>query len=159
MNKQFKLWSLLIMLFIGSFATGAYARTFSVEANAHSVSAPGGAGLNTGIVVGPGKLLVISANKQDTWSLGATAARTGNANGLSFAIFGNFTKPLTNFSFLFGTLVGSLDNGLTFFPIGTRMEQTIVKGGGGTLRLYCWDANNADNTGTIAAHVEVYTGP
>ncbi|SJM94774.1 putative PEP motif anchor domain protein [Crenothrix polyspora] len=159
MNKQLKFWRLATMLFIGSFATGAYATTFNVNANVNSVS--GGVGLNTGITVTPGKLLVISADKQDTWSLGS-GTRTGNANGLGNPFggnFGNFTKPLTNFSFLFGTLVGSLDNGLTFFPIGTRMEQSIVKSGGGTLRLYAWDANSADNSGSIAVNVEVYSGP
>jgi hypothetical protein len=159
MNKQLKFWSPVIMLFIGCFTSGVYASTFNVSAKLNSVS--GGVGLNTGITVAPGKLLVISADKNDVWSLGA-GSRTGNANGLGNPFggnFGNFTKPLTNFSFLFGTLVGSLDNGLTFFPIGTRMEQSIVKSGGGTLRLYAWDANSADNSGSIAVNVEVYSGP
>lgn len=162
MNKQIKLCAVAATFFMGGFCASAQAKVFNVDANSHSVSVAGrAAGLNTGVTVKPGNLLVINASKQDTWALGA-AQHTSNANGLGNPIglkVPNFTLRGTSFSFLPGTLVGSLDNGLTFFPIGTRMEQTITKNGGGTLKLYTWDSDNANNSGTIAVDVDVYTAP
>lgn len=129
--------------------------SFTVKAKDNSVS--GGNPLITGISVKPGQLLTISADACDTWSAGADK-RTSNANGLGNpfgADFGLFTKG--PFSFLFGSLVGSLDGGKTFFAVGTRMEMTILAPG--RLALYYWDSNNADNSGSVVADVDVYTGP
>jgi hypothetical protein len=161
MNTKTRLKFLLAAVILATNAiTGqAFASNFIVNANANSVS--GGACLNTGIIVPTGKLLVMSVDKQDLWTFGP-APRTGNANGLSNpfgGFFGNFTKPGTNFSFLFGSLVGTLDGGLTFFPIGTHMEQTILKSTGIPLRLCAWDSDNANNVGSVTVNVEVYTGP
>jgi hypothetical protein len=150
---------MVIVFVLGSFATGAYAAKFNVDANQNSVS--GGNGYDTGIVVKPGQLLVFDAGKLDTWILGP-GPRASNANGLGNpfgANFGNYTLPGTDFSFLYGALVGSLDGGKTFFPIGTKGEQSIIKGGWGRLRLYAWDSNAVDNSGSIEVHVEVYSGP
>ncbi|HEV7806941.1 MAG TPA: hypothetical protein VGO80_14050 [Solirubrobacteraceae bacterium] len=58
---------------------------------------------------------------------------------------------------MFGSLVGSLDGGKTYFAIGTRMEMTILAPG--RLALYYWDVNNGDNSGSIVATVAVYAGP
>jgi len=66
-----------------------------------------------------------------------------------------FTK--NGFSFLYGSLVGSLDDGKTFFPVGTRLEMTIL--GSGQLSLFYWDSNNQDNSGSVTATVVVYKGP
>lgn len=128
---------------------------FVVQAAANSAS--GGAGLNTGINVAPGDLLTISVDPNDTWAAG-TGARTSNANGLGNPFgtnFGTYTK--NGGTFLFGSLVGSLNGGATFFPVGTRMEMTMV--GPGTLSLYYWDSNTADNAGSVTATVAVYKGP
>jgi hypothetical protein len=131
------------------------AHDFVVKANQNSVS--GGSAMNTGVSVQPGQLLTISASPDDTWSAGA-ANRTSNANGLGNPLggsFGTFTKG--DFVFLYGSLVGSLDGGKTFFPVGTRMEMTILAPG--KLSLYYWDINNADNSGEVTATVAVYNGP
>jgi hypothetical protein len=132
------------------------ASQFEVKAKENSVS--GGAPLVTGISVSKGQLLTISVPPDDKWSAGA-ADRESNANGLSNPFGGNygvFTKG--PFSFFYGSLVGSLDDGKTFFAVGTRMEMSILIPSG-RLLLYYWDVNNADNTGSITATVAVYTGP
>jgi hypothetical protein len=129
---------------------------FIVKAKENSVS--GGAPLVTGVSVTKGQLLTISVAPDDKWSAGA-ADRESNANGLGNPLGGNygvFTKGA--FSFFYGALVGSLDEGKTFFPVGTRMEMSIVNPGG-RLLLYYWDVNNADNKGEILATVAVYNGP
>lgn len=128
---------------------------FVVQAGANSSS--GGVGLNTGISVAPGDLLTISANPDDTWTAGP-GPRVSNANGLGNPLGQNFgTHTQNRFTFLFGSLVGSLDGGATFFAVGTRMEQTILAPG--RLSLYYWDANNVDNSGSVTATVVVYRGP
>jgi hypothetical protein len=128
---------------------------FDVKAKENSLS--GGQPMSTGISVKPGQLLTISASPDDTWSAGA-ADRTSNANGLGNPLGGNyglFTKG--DFSFLYGSLIGSLDGGKTFFAVGTRLEMTILAPG--KLTLYYWDSNNQDNTGAVRATVAVYQGP
>jgi hypothetical protein len=129
---------------------------FVVKAKENSVS--GGTALVTGITVTKGELLTISVAPDDKWSAGA-ADRESNANGLSNPFGGNFgvfTKG--PFSFFYGSLVGSLDEGKTFFAVGTRMEMSILFPTG-RLLLYYWDVNNVDNTGSVTATVAVYKGP
>jgi hypothetical protein len=128
---------------------------FIVKAKENSVS--GGVPLVTGISVKPGQLLTISCSPDDTWSAGADN-RTSNANGLGNPLGGNFGLFNKNgFNYLFGSLVGSLDEGKTFFPVGTRLEMTIL--GPGRLTLFYWDSNNQDNSGEVTATVALYTGP
>ena len=132
------------------------ANQFEVKAKENSVS--GGVPLVTGISVTKGELLTISVSPDDKWSAGV-ADRESNANGLSNPFGGNygvFTK--NGFNFFYGSLVGSLDDGKTFFAVGTRMEMSILFPTG-RLLLYYWDSNNADNTGSITATVAVYRGP
>ena len=131
------------------------AHEFVVKAKENSVS--GGLPMNTGIALHPGQLLTICASPDDTWSAGV-ANRTSNANGLGNpqgGNFGTFTKG--NFSFLYGSLVGSLDGGNTYFGVGTRLEMTVLAPG--NLSLYYWDINNADNSGEVTAIVAVNNGP
>lgn len=132
------------------------ASQFIVKAKENSVT--GGTALVTGITVSKGQLLTISVAPDDKWSAGA-ADRESNANGLSNPFGGNygvFTKG--PFSFFYGSLVGSLDNGKTFFAVGTRLEMSILIPSG-RLLLYYWDSNNADNTGSVTATVACYNGP
>jgi hypothetical protein len=132
------------------------ASQFIVKAKENSVS--GGAPLVTGISVTKGQLLTISVPQDDKWRAGV-ADRESNANGLSNPFGGNygvFTKG--SFSFFYGSLIGSLDEGKTFFAVGTRMEMSILIPSG-RLLLYYWDVNNADNTGSITATVTLYNGP
>jgi hypothetical protein len=77
----------------------------------------------------------------------------GNPLGNDFGFFAH-----NGFSFLYGSLIGSLDGGKTFFAVGTRLEMTIVCPAG-VLLLYYWDINKADNSGSITATVAVYNGP
>ena len=128
---------------------------FVVKAKENSVS--GGVPMDTGIALKPGQLLTISVPADDTWSAGA-ANRTSNANGLGNPLGGNFGTFTKNGSvFLYGSLVGSVDGGQTYFAVGTRLEMTIL--GPGRLSLFYWDVNNQDNTGSITATVALYTGP
>ena len=128
---------------------------FEVKAKENSVSR--GVPLQTGIILSKGEVLTISVSPDDTWSAGADN-RTSNANGLGNPLggdYGLFTK--NGFSFLFGSLVGSLDDGKTFFPVGTRLELTILSPG--RLSLFYWDSNNQDNSGSVTATVAIYKGP
>jgi hypothetical protein len=129
---------------------------FEVKAKENSVS--GGAPMVTGVSVTKGELLTISVSPDDKWSAGA-ANRESNANGLGNPFggdFGVFTQG--PFSFLYGSLVGSLDGGKTFFAVGTRMEMSIIIPAG-RLTLYYWDINKDDNSGSVTATVAVYKGP
>jgi len=131
---------------------------FQFEVKAKENSVTGGTPLVTGITVTKGELLTINVAPDDKWSAGA-ADRESNANGLSNPFGGNygvFTKG--PFSFLYGSLVGSLDEGKTFFAVGTRMEMSILFPTG-RLLLYYWDSNNGDNTGSVVATVALYKGP
>jgi hypothetical protein len=128
---------------------------FVINAKNNSVS--GGAPVNTGIALTPGNVLTITVPPDQTWSAGA-GNRTSNANGLSNPQGGNFgTFSHNGFSYLYGSLVGSVDGGKTFFPVGTRLEMTVL--GPGNLSLYYWDINNADNSGQVTATVALYAGP
>lgn len=129
---------------------------FEVKARENSIS--GGAPLVTGITVTKGELLTISVSPDDKWSAGVDD-RESNANGLSNPFGGNFGVFTHNgFSFFFGSLIGSIDGGKTFFAVGTRMEMSILVPEG-RLTLYYWDSNNHDNTGSVIATVAVYKGP
>jgi len=129
---------------------------FEVKAKENSVS--GGTPLVTGITVTKGQLLTISVPPDDKWSAGA-ADRESNANGLSNPFGGNFGVFTHNgFSFFYGSLVGSLDGGKTFFAVGTRMEMSILMPSG-RLTLYYWDVNKDDNSGSVTATVALYNGP
>lgn len=129
--------------------------TFTVKAKQHSVS--GGVGLNTNLNLQPGQLLVISVDPRDTWSAGA-ADRTSNANGLGNPMGGNYGQfTRGSQSFLYGSLVGSLDGGQTFFGVGTTLTMTVLTQG--MLNLYFWDSNNQDNSGEIRVVVSLYSGP
>ena len=132
------------------------ASQFVVKAKENSIS--GGVPLVTGITVSKGQLLTISVAPDDKWSAGA-ADRESNANGLSNPFGGNygvFTKG--PFSFFYGSLVGSLDDGKTFFAVGTRLEMSILFPTG-RLLLYYWDSNNVDNTDSVTPTVACYNGP
>jgi len=129
---------------------------FEIKAKENSVS--GGTPMVTGVSLSKGDFLTINVSPDDKWSAGA-GKRESNANGLSNPFgddFGVFTH--NGFSFLFGSLVGSLDGGKTFFAVGTRMEMSIIVPTG-RLTLFYWDVNKDDNTGSVIATVAVYKGP
>lgn len=129
-------------------------KTIAVAAKANSVT--GGAGAKPNITVKTGQLLVITVAASDTWSAGV-ADRTSNANGLGNPLGGQYgLHQIGNSKFLFGSLVGSLDGGKTFFGVGTYLAMTAVTSG--ELTLYYWDSNNGDNSGSVTANIQVYPG-
>ena len=151
---------LVATLFIYSALSGeAFAQVFNVAAINHSVSNPSfpAAGLNTNISVTTRQLLVITASRSDIWSIDSSGgpAFSSTANGIVGGVPFPALLTLGEFTFPHGALIGSLDMGKTFFAIGTHMEMTALRPG--TLRLYCWDNDFANNGGSIKVDVNVYT--
>ena len=141
---------LLLVVFYGS----AFAETVKVNAKINSIS--GGQPANTGVNVTKGDLLVISVDANQKWSAGTASNLTSNANGLNNPIGGNL--PLFrrgDFAFLYGSLIGSIDGGKTFFPVGTNLTMPILTKRG-SLQLYYWDINKADNKGSVKVIINTY---
>lgn len=144
-------------------AGAAHAVPFTVQALANSSS--GGTGLAT-LALTAGQSFSVSAGADDLWSAGALP-RFSNANGLTGNRFAtgsdesgqpagtligqNFgTLALAGLSAPFGTLVGRIDSG-AYFVVGTSFSG--VASTSGTLNLFYWDSNAADNTGSVVANV------
>jgi hypothetical protein len=126
--------------------------SFSVSAKNNCVV--GGIGLLTNISVKLGQTLMITADPTDTWAGGASPDLTSNANGVSNPLGkggGIYTR--NNCGFHGGSLIGSLDGGKTFFPVGTHTTFPVL--GPGTLSLYYWDTANQDNSGDVRVDVTV----
>ncbi|MFN6131322.1 MAG: hypothetical protein ACK46L_00160 [Synechococcaceae cyanobacterium] len=126
------------------------------EVNAKENSQTGGAALNTGITVAKGDKLIIKVAEDDTWSAGGSD-RTSNANGLIAGnkyggVYGTFTSPKTGTTFPYGSLVGSLDGGKSYFLVGTNFDAPVTQAG--TLTLCYWDQNNHDNSGSVTVSVD-----
>jgi hypothetical protein len=131
------------------------AKQFEVKAKENS--ATGGIALNTGIVVAKGDRLIIKAAEDQTWSCGALADYTSNANGLVAGnkyggVYGNMLSPTSGALLPYGSLVGSLDGGKTHFLVGTQYDAPVQQTG--TLSLCYWDANSEDNTGSVIVSVD-----
>jgi hypothetical protein len=126
------------------------AKEFVVKAKENCIRF--GKGVKTGLVLARGQRLVIKAT--GTWSLGE-GDRTSDANGLGNPQGGkDFGVHTWNSAqYIYGSLVGSVDNGKTFFPVGTRLDMPVLAPG--KLSLWCWDSNSADNSGAITATVDV----
>ena len=136
----------LVLGALGLAAVPAAAATVSYDVYAMANSSTGGTGLATGISLSTGDVFSVSAALDDTWSLGATTLRTGNADGLP--AFSNWTQA--GLSTLYGTLVGKIGSG-AYFVIGTSFSGAA--NADGELFLYNWDSNASDNSGYITAEV------
>jgi hypothetical protein len=126
-------------------------KQFEVFAKQNSIS--GGVGLDTGLKVSKGQHLSISVDAKETWSAG-NGPRTSNADGLGNPLgknFGNYNK--LGSSFLFGSLVGSLDGGKTVFLVGTHWQGEIPNDG--VLSFYYWDSNSSNNSGSVKVNVQL----
>lgn len=145
-----KTTALAIALTIGVGAAQATTMTFDVLSKEHSSNAGRGAGLATGIVLGVGDDLMVSADAADTWVLGAGNIRIGNADGLA----ANWFYNNSGLNVKYGTLVGRIGTG-AFFALGTSFSATVADAG--ELFLFNWDSNTSDNSGKIA--VSVSAGP
>ncbi len=143
-------------------ASAAEAAVYVVGAQANSSS--GGVGASTISLTG-GQNFTVNVAPSDLWSAGALP-RWSNADGLTgnlFATgtdnsgeaagtligqdFGTWTQ--NGLTAAFGTLVGEI--GGVFKVLGTNY--TGAAWGAGTLNLYYWDSNSADNAGAIDAFV------
>jgi len=125
----------------------AAAWTFDIQARDHVKESP----LDTGLVVSPGSRLTLSADPADLWRAGDSdtpARREGNADGLT----GYGLHSYGGASFLYGTLVGQIEDG-AYFKVGTSFDQVV--GQGGSLRLLYWDTYTGDNSGCVKATVRI----
>jgi hypothetical protein len=145
-----------------SLAGAVHATNFVVDAMANSSS--GGVGVST-FAFATGDHFVVNVDPADLWSAGPLP-RWSNADGLTHdlhatgtddsgqpagtligANFGLWTQA--NLSAPFGTLVGEING--NFEVLGTHFDGVAWQTG--TLSLFYWDANNADNSQFITASV------
>jgi hypothetical protein len=143
-------------------AISAQATTFTVDAKNNSST--GGLGLDT-ITLSAGQSFSVLASELDLWNAGALP-RFSNANGLIGNVFatgsdesgqavgtlisksfGNYTQ--NGFTAAYGQLVGQV--GSQYFALGTNTTATTTSAG--TLKLFYWDSNASDNTGSIAVSI------
>jgi hypothetical protein len=132
---------------VGRARAASWAR-FLVKADEHFSS--GGKGLDTGLDVRPGDILRVVVSGDDVWTT-STGAILCRANGYGFSEgqpdLVEMGKPVA-FSFPKGALIGSLDNGKTYFFVGNHLELTAL--GAGRLTLYCADTTLSDNAPGLA---------
>ncbi|WP_143569872.1 hypothetical protein [Tenacibaculum agarivorans] len=123
-------------------------QSYDVFAKENSVS--GGAGL----IIGEyevGQTVVINTDPNDIWNLlDNDPGFNSNADG-GLQVNPNSTFPNGIAEFKHGTLVGSFDNGTTFFKVGTQFQTTVTAAS--ELKLYCWDSDSDNNTGSIKVTV------
>lgn len=159
----------LSLVAFGLCSAALQAAPYTVDANANSSS--GGSGLAT-IGLMAGQAFSVSVDPDDLWSAGALP-RWSNADGLTGDLFATGsdesgaaagTKIGMNFGLYtqgglsapYGTLVGRIDSG-NFFVVGTSYSG--VAASAGTLNLYYWDSNRADNTQHVTANVSAVPEP
>lgn len=121
----------------------------------------------------PGDLLTISANITDLWT-SEGGHRSVNADGVTLSEGPPVTIDWNSYSpgtptpdsvptyqnaahYIFGIdcLVGSIDNGLSFFSIGSHYSERILVPSVPRLLLFYWGANNGDNSGEIKFTIEI----
>lgn len=121
----------------------------------------------------PGDTLSIQANITDLWT-SEEGHRSANADGVTLIPgpplapdWSSYSpgspaldtvpeyKNASNYIFGIDCLVGSIDNGLSFFSIGSQYTQRILVPSVPNLLLFYWGANNGDNRGLIKFTIEV----
>lgn len=146
-----------------TLGTPLHATDFVVDALANSSS--GGTPLST-LSLTAGEVINVSASTSDLWSAGPLP-RLSDANGLVVnriaspsddsgprdgvtqitAVFPLWTQD--GFTAPYASLVGRV--GSQYQLLGTSFTGSFASAG--TLQLFFWDENNADNSGTITAHI------
>ena len=162
-----------IALVLATVSSLAVATSFTVDAKQNSTS--GGTGLNTFALLA-GQQFTVSVDQNDLWNAGAIP-RWSNANGLTGSLnyatgstdpevphyangtqigksFGNYSQ--NGLTAAYGTLVGQIGSS-SFFAIGTSYSGTASSAG--TLKLFYFDSNNIDNSGSIVANVTAVPEP
>lgn len=152
---------------LASMASVASAQTFVVKAFENSTS--GGVGMST-VFLNAGQSFSVSVGATDLWNAGALP-RWSNADGLTGSllygsgtdaevpVYANGTQIGGNFgmwtqnglSAAYGTLVGQFGSG-SFFSIGTNYAG--VASAADTLKLFYFDSNNGDNSGSVMATIK-----
>lgn len=149
------------------------AAVYNVKALENSTT--GGTGVAVGFTVGDA--FTVTVDPTDLWNAGALP-RWSNADGLilgSPSVTGGYTDvsgdvlpggtigPGTfpnwtqgGLNAPYGALVGSWDNGTNFFLIGTSYTGSATAN---ILKLYYFDENNGDNTGSINVNVAAVPEP
>jgi hypothetical protein len=127
---------------------------FDVDSKANSVTQSVPSLLKTGLCLQPGDLITVDVHPLDFWSLGVGdsnlnfTANGRRSDGTNWADLNKFNQI-----FEYGSLVGTLDGGKTFFSVGTHLQMTALNAG--NLSFACWDADNGNNKGVIRAYVKV----
>jgi hypothetical protein len=153
-------------LAITALSSLASAQTFVVKADDNSTS--GGVGMST-VFLNAGQSFSVSVGASDLWNAGALP-RWSNADGLTGSllygsgtdaevpVYANGTQIGGNFgawsqnglTAAYGTLVGQFGSG-AFFSIGTSYAG--IASASDTLKLFYFDSNNGDNTGSVMATI------
>ncbi len=171
-----KLNQILAAVAIAASASAAMATAVTVDAFANSTMGGSGAG---SFALTAGQSFSVTAPTTDLWSSGPLP-RWSDADGLTHSLtysVGMDSEVLASFSSVgpgtligqdwgtysqngltsaYGTLVGQIDSG-SFFKIGTNYAGTAASTG--TLKLFYFDSNNYDNSGSIVANVTAVPEP
>ncbi|MEO5688644.1 MAG: PEP-CTERM sorting domain-containing protein [Burkholderiaceae bacterium] len=149
-------------------STAQAATTVTVDAFADSYNGGAGAGLDSGLLLAAGESFSVTAAASDLWSAGGLP-RWSNADGLTGDTYATGsdesgqlagTQIGTNFGpyagFFYGELVGQIGTG-AYFAIGTNFSGTA--NASGALKLFYWDSNNGDNSGSVVATISTVPEP
>lgn len=137
---------------------------FAVHANANSVArktAPGYGGdgykipeplLETGIQLKPGDLLIVDVPPKDLWS--PDGGFFTNANAIALDGNRGYSRSVYKaHAYRISTLIATIDDGKTFFPVGTHLQMTVLNAG--MLSFVFWDVDWTNNYGFVKACVKV----
>ncbi|MBW4675047.1 MAG: DUF4114 domain-containing protein [Desmonostoc geniculatum HA4340-LM1] len=135
-----------------------YEKHFDIHSKVHSVNGKPGTEthLNTNIQLKPEDVLTVDVYPKDLWSvLSDNRVWDVNANGVAEDNKTRYANGLVanNFNFTYGSLVGTLDDGKTYFPVGTHLKLTVLNPG--TLKFVHWDVNYTNNNGSVRAFLNV----
>jgi hypothetical protein len=129
---------------------------FAVHANANSVASTAKIPeplLDTGIQLKPGDLLIVDAPPKDLWGLTGGFFINANAIKLEDGSRYDYLADYKSHPYRLGSLVATIDDGKTFFPVGTHLQMTVLNAG--MLSFACWDIDWANNYGFVKACVKV----
>lgn len=107
--------------------------------------------LETGIQLKPGDLLIIDVSPQDMVNLGGFFTNA-NAIAVDGRRWGNY-RPHKAHAYRVSSLIATIDDGKTFFPVGTHLQITVLNPG--MLRFVCWDVDWTNNYGFVKPYVKV----
>jgi len=117
---------------------------YSVQAKENSIN--GGVGVEAGSF-NRGAVVTITCDPKDKWNIAPEKQYSCNADGVN-----QYNHTQNGLTLAFGTMVGSIDDGNSFFPVGTLCKLTITADNT-KLKLYCWDTTKGDDSGAIIANV------